>query len=85
MILLCLKRFCYIEKLIEWQNSRKAYKKQTLEKASLGAVYFTHLASGAPGRSPIQSECMLQYMRTTRLLQPERPEKKTKASSDGVV
>ena len=31
MILLCLKWFCYIEKLIEWQNSRKAYKKQALE------------------------------------------------------
>ena len=30
MILLCLKCFCYIENLIEWQNSRKAYKKQTL-------------------------------------------------------
>ena len=30
MILLCLKGFFYIEKLIEWQNSRKAYKKQTL-------------------------------------------------------
>ena len=26
-----LKWFCYIEKLIEWQNSRKAYKKQTLD------------------------------------------------------
>ena len=31
MLLLCLKWFCYIEKItIEWQNSRKAYKKQTL-------------------------------------------------------
>ena len=26
IILLCLKWFCYIEKLIEWQNWRKAYK-----------------------------------------------------------
>ena len=31
MILLYLKWFCYKEKLIEWQNSRKAYKKQTLD------------------------------------------------------
>ena len=30
MILLCLKWFCSIENLIEWLNSRKAYKKQTL-------------------------------------------------------
>ena len=30
MIFLCLKWFCFIEKLIERQNSRKAYKKQTL-------------------------------------------------------
>ena len=30
MILLCLKWFCRIENLIEWLNSRKAYKKQTL-------------------------------------------------------
>ena len=36
MILLCLKWFCYIEKLIEWQNSRKAYEKQTL----VGQVIF---------------------------------------------
>ena len=25
-----MKLFCYIENLIEWQNSQKAYKKQTL-------------------------------------------------------
>ena len=31
MILLFLKWFCFIENLIEWQNSQKAYKKQTLE------------------------------------------------------
>ena len=30
-ISLRLKLFCFIEKLIEWQNSRRAYKKQTLE------------------------------------------------------
>ena len=30
IIFLCLKWFCFIEKLIEWQNSQKAYKKQTL-------------------------------------------------------
>ena len=30
MNLLCLKWFCFIENLIEWQNSWKAYKKQTL-------------------------------------------------------
>ena len=30
MILLCLKWFCFIENIIEWLNSRKAYKKQTL-------------------------------------------------------
>ena len=30
MILLFLKWFCFIENLIEWQNSQKAYKKQTL-------------------------------------------------------
>ena len=30
MILLFLKWFCFIENLIEWQNSRKTYKKQTL-------------------------------------------------------
>ena len=29
-ILLCLKWFCYTDKLIEWQNWWKAYKKQTL-------------------------------------------------------
>ena len=32
MILLFLKWFCFIENLIEWQNSQKAYKKQTLAK-----------------------------------------------------
>ena len=30
MILPFLKWFCFIENLIEWQNSQKAYKKQTL-------------------------------------------------------
>ena len=30
LILQYLKWFCFIEKLIEWQSSQKAYKKQTL-------------------------------------------------------
>ena len=33
--MICLKWFCYIEKIIEWQNSRKAYKKQTLVPPNL--------------------------------------------------
>ena len=39
MILLLLKRFCFIENLIEWQNSQKAYKKQTLEQQSYAKKY----------------------------------------------
>ena len=35
MILLFLKWIYFIENLIEWQNSKKAYKKQTLEYAEI--------------------------------------------------
>ena len=38
-ILQCLKWFCYIENLIEWQNLRKAYKKQTLKISWISKTY----------------------------------------------
>ena len=39
-ILQCLKCFCNIEKIIDWQNSRKTYKNKTL--APIHMKYITH-------------------------------------------